>query len=143
MATIGVARTGRFDTALALLRLVVGAVFTMHGTQKLFVFGLEGVSQGFGGMGVPMPAVTGPAVALLEFFGGLALIIGVLTRLAAIGLAIDMLGAMLLVHLPNGFFLPNGVEFALVLFTACVALAIAGAGEFSVDAALGRRRSMG
>jgi putative oxidoreductase len=143
MATNGVARAGRFDTALAVLRVVVGAVFTIHGAQKLFVFGLAGVSQGFGGMGVPLPTVTAPAVALLEFFGGLALIIGLLTRLAALGLAIDMLGAMLLVHLPNGFFLPNGVEFALVLFAACVAFAVAGAGEFSVDAALGRRRSMG
>ena len=130
----------RIQTGLTLLRAAVGAVFIAHGAQKLFVFGLDGVAGAFGQMGVPFAEVTGPLVALLEFFGGIALVLGLLTRWAALGLTINMLGAMVLVHAPNGFFLPNGIEFALLLGSASLALAIMGAGELSVDAWLARRR---
>ena len=128
------------DLALLVLRLVVGIIFVMHGGQKFFVYGLSGVTQSFGGMGIPMPAVTAPLVAIVELGGGLALIFGVLTRLAGLGLAIDMLGAILLVHLKNGFFMPNGYEFAFAMLAASAAIALAGAGDLSVDAAIGRRR---
>ena len=67
----------QLDIALVILRLVVGAVFIAHGGQKMFVFGFEGVAQGFAGMGVPMAGVVGPFIALVEFFGGIALILGV------------------------------------------------------------------
>ena len=130
----------RIQTGLALIRAAVGAVFIAHGAQKLFVYGLGGVTGAFGQMGVPLPEITGPMVALLEFFGGIALLLGLLTRPAALGLAINMVGAMVLVHAPNGFFLPNGIEFALLLGSASLALAIMGAGELSVDAWLAHRR---
>lgn len=135
--------TTRLNAALAALRVIVGTVFLAHGAQKLFVFGLAGVTGAFEGMGVPLPGVTGPAVATLELLGGLALIAGLFTRLAALGLAIVMMGAIVLVHLAAGFFLPNGVEFALTLFGAAVALALAGPGSISLDAVLGRRRARG
>jgi putative oxidoreductase len=130
----------RIQSGLTLLRAAVGPIFIAHGAQKLFVYGMSGVAGAFGQMGVPLPEVTGPLVALLEFFGGIALVLGLLTRYAALGLAINMAGAMVLVHAPAGFFLPNGIEFVLVLGTASLAFAIMGAGEYSLDALLARRR---
>ena len=130
----------QIDLGLLLVRLAVGAVFIAHGAQKVFVYGFAGVSGSFGQMGIPMPGITGPLVAIVELAGGVALVIGLLTRLAAIALAIDMLGAMLLVHLAGGFFLPAGVEFTLVLFATCLALAITGPGAMSIDHGLSGRR---
>lgn len=130
----------RFDAALAVLRVVIGTVFIAHGAQKLFVYGFGGVAGAFGQMGVPLPGITGPAVALLEFFGGIALVAGLATRLAAAGLAVNMLGAALLVHVAAGFFLPGGVEFVLTLFAGSLAIALTGGGAFSIDALLGRKR---
>jgi putative oxidoreductase len=129
----------RTDAALTVLRIVVGAIFIAHGAQKLFVFGFAGVSGAFGQMGIPFPGLMGPFIALLEFFGGLALVIGLLTRLASLGLAFNMLGAITLVHLKAGFFNPAGVEFPLALVGMTLALVLAGAGRFSVDALIANR----
>lgn len=141
MRNAGSSTGKRLDAGLAALRLIVGGVFAAHGVQKLFVYGLDGVTGGFVSMGVPLAGVVGPAVAVVELVGGIALIVGLFTRLAGVGLAAVMLGAMLLVHLPAGFFLPNGVEFVLTLLGAAVALALIGPGGFSLDALLGRRRA--
>lgn len=130
---------GQLDAALAILRVIVGVIFAVHGGQKLFVFGLAGVAGAFGQMGVPLAGVVGPAVALLEFAGGIALVVGLLTRPVALGLAINMIGAILLVHGRAGFFLPAGYEFALALLGSAAALAIAGAGGWSLDAMIAGR----
>ncbi len=133
----------RIDIGLAVLRIITGIIFMVHGGQKLFVYGFAGVSGAFAQMGIPLPGITGPLVALLEFFGGFALVVGLLTRLSALGLAINMLGAIVMVHLAAGFFLPNGYEFALALLGATITLALTGAGNYSVDAVIARRRRGG
>ena len=131
----------RLQLGLTILRVVLGIVFVMHGGQKLFVFGLDGVAGGFAQMGVPAPGLTGPLTAFVEFLGGLALIFGLLSRLAAVGLIVVMLGAIVIVHLKAGFFAPNGVEFPLTLIAGLAAVALIGPGEYSIDAVIGRRRS--
>lgn len=130
----------QINLGLLLLRVAVGAIFVMHGGQKLFVFGFDGVAGVFGGMGVPMPQILGPFVALVEFFGGLALVFGLLTRLAALGLVGDMLIAILMVHMKNGFFNPGGFEFPMALLASSAMLTIAGAGNWSIDSIIGRKR---
>jgi len=128
----------QLSLGLAALRVAAGTIFIRHGAQKLFVFGFAGVTAAFTQMGVPRPGVSGPFVALLEFFGGIALVIGLLTRLVGLALAIDMLVAILLVQLKNGF---SHYELEFLLLGSSLALLLAGAGEFSVDAVLGRRRT--
>ena len=135
------ASVGRLSAALGVLRAIVGVVFVAHGAQKLFVFGFGGVIGAFEGLGVPLAGIVGPTVALLEFFGGLALIAGLFTRFVSVGLAVTMLGAIALAHLPAGFFMPDGVEFTLTLLGALTALVLAGPGAFSLDAVVARRRA--
>lgn len=133
--------TTRTDVGLTILRVATGAIFVAHGAQKIFVYGFAGVSGAFQGMGIPFPGITGPLTGLVELFAGLALVVGLLTRLAGFGLAITMLGAIAFVHLAAGFFAPTGFEFPLALLAATSALAFTGAGRFSLDGLIASRRS--
>ena len=128
----------QLDLGLAVLRLAVATIFIRHGAQKLFVFGFAGVTGAFTYMGVPMPGIAGPFVGLLEFFGGIALAFGLLTRVFALGFTIEMLVAILLVLFKNGF---GHYELEFTLCASSVALFFTGGGQFSVDALLARRAS--
>ena len=130
----------QLSLGLAALRLAVATIFIRHGAQKLFVYGFAGVTGAFTQMGVPVPGVMGPFIGLLEFFGGIALLIGFLTRLFALGFVFDMLVAILLVQLKRGF---SGYELEFLLLGSSLALVFAGAGGFSVDALLARRNAKG
>jgi len=121
------------DWGLGILRIVIGFTFLMHGWQKLFIVGFSSLPGMFGQMGAPLPELTGPLVGVLELVGGAAVLVGLGTRWVAALLAVDMLGAILLVHLPAGFFPPMGVELPLVLLAGAVTLLLAGPGAFAVD----------
>lgn len=123
---------GTQSIGLTVLRVVMGIVFLAHGYQKLFTFGFHGVAGMLGHMGIPLPAIFAVMVTLVEFLGGILLILGVATRIAAALIAIDMLVAILAVHLKKGFFNSGGIEFSLTLFAAAVCLVIEGGGALSL-----------
>ncbi len=125
---------------IAVLRVTAGIVFLAHGQQKLFVFGFSGTQGAFAQLGLPIPAILGPFVALLEFAGGIALIGGVLTRWISILFAIEMAVAVLRVHFASGFYLPKGYEFALTMCGVSTALALAGPGAAALDHLIFKRR---
>ncbi len=127
------------DRGLALLRLALGTIFIAHGGQKLLVFGLAGTTAFLESIGIPFPGLNAVVLTAVEVVGGAALLAGVFTRLTAVLLAFAMVVAVFAVHLPNGYFMPDGVEFALTLGLTSLALAQTGPGRYSVDARLERR----
>ena len=126
------------------LRIPAGIIFMAHGAQKLFGafggYGLEGTGQWMASIGLEPGYLMALAAGSAEFFGGLALLLGLLTRPAALVLAVTMIVAILSVHIGNGLFMSNnGYEFGLALVAISVALAIQGAGAVSVDRLLAAR----
>jgi putative oxidoreductase len=134
------------STATAMLRLVLGVVFFAHGAQKMLGwfggFGFTGTMSFFTGtMHIPAPLAFLAITA--EFFGGLGLILGFLTRIAAFGIAVNMLVAIATVHRAFGFFMNwdgtqkgEGFEFHLLVLAMTTFLMIRGAGALSVDRAV-------
>lgn len=120
------------------LRLVAGVIFVAHGAQKLFGwfggYGLEGTGQWMASIGLEPGYLMALLAGSAEFFGGLALLLGLLVRPAAALLSITMLVAIFAVHFENGLFMSNnGYEFGLVLLAVSISLMISGAGRFSID----------
>jgi len=120
------------------LRLPIAIIFMAHGAQKLFAwfggYGLEGTGLWMDSIGLAPGYLMALLAGSVEFFGGIALLIGFLTRPAALVLSVTMVIAIVSVHLANGFFLTNnGYEYALALLAASVALMFSGAGRYSVD----------
>ena len=124
--------SGLQSCGLAALRIVVGVIFLMHGGQKLFM-GFHNVAGFLGSLGIPLPTFAAIVLTAVEFLGGIALILGLLTRYFAALLAIDMLVALITYHVKNGFFMPNGVEYPMLLLVANLNLVLAGAGALGVD----------
>jgi len=125
------------------IRIPIGIIFVAHGAQKLFGwfggYGLEGTGQWMASIGLNPGYLMALLAGSAEFFGGLALILGLLVRPAAAVLAFTMITAIFSVHIGNGLFMSNdGYEFGLALLAASVALAISGAGRGSLDALLSR-----
>ena len=139
MSILRPASPRQISLGLTVLRIVAGITICMHGYLKLFVFGFGGVTGAFTQMGIPLPGLTGPGIGLLEFFGGIALIIGLFVRPLTALLALDLLGAIVFVRMKGGFFAPNGAELEFMLFGAFLALALAGGGAYSADEAIARR----
>ena len=126
------------------LRIPVGIIFAAHGAQKLFGwfggYGLEGTGQWMDSIGLTPGYLMAMLAGAAEFFGGLALIAGLLVRPAAGSLAVAMLVAIVTVHIDKGLFVSaNGYEFALALLAVTVALVLSGAGRGSVDRVLSQR----
>ena len=133
------------DVSLTILRLILGVVFFAHGAQKMLGwfggFGFHGTMGAFTQMG--MPAALAFLIICTEFFGGLGLIVGLLTRIAALGITGLMIGAIFMVHLANGFFMNwmgtqkgEGFEYHLLVIAMAVVLVLRGAGAFSADRVL-------
>jgi putative oxidoreductase len=128
----------RAGYGLTVLRIFVGVIFAAHGSQKLFGWfgggGLAGTAQWMESIGLGPGTLMAALAGGTEFFGGLALIIGLLARPAALGLSFTLLVAIFSVHIHNGLFMANnGYEFALALLGGTVAVLIEGAGKLSLD----------
>lgn len=135
--------TNNSFAALA-LRVPAGIIFMAHGAQKLFGwfggYGLEGTGQWMASIGLQPGYLMALGAGSAEFFGGLALLLGLLVRPAAAVLALTMLVAIVTVHLANGLFMSNnGYEFALALLAITVSLLVSGGGRLSLDRLIHQR----
>ncbi|EDP59809.1 DoxX family protein [Vibrio sp. AND4] len=123
------------------LRIPIGLIFMAHGAQKLFGwfggYGLEATAQWMASIGLGPGILMAFFAGSAEFFGGLFILLGLLTRPAAVALAFTMVIAIFSVHFENGLFLSNnGYEFGLALLAASVSLAFSGSGKVAMDEAL-------
>jgi putative oxidoreductase len=130
------------DAALLVARLLLGVVLIAHGSQKVFTWGIGGTAQAFEGMGVPLAPVSAVFSALVELVGGALLLVGAATAVVGVLVVLNMVGAALIVHAPNGIMVSNGGwELVGVIAAAALVLAAVGAGRYSVDHAIAGRRT--
>jgi putative oxidoreductase len=133
---------------ITVVRIVLGVIFFAHGSQKVLGwfggYGLKGTTGWLVSTGLPLPVAY--AVCFFEFLGGIGLLLGLLTRLAALAVIVVMVGAIAKVHWANGLFINwelapgkgHGMEANLAFIAMAVACLIAGGGALSLDALLAR-----
>ncbi|BCJ74287.1 hypothetical protein CS0771_38310 [Catellatospora sp. IY07-71] len=130
------------DVVKLLARIGFGVVFTAHGCQKLFTVGMAATTAGFKQMGLPLPGVAAWFAALVEFLGGMLLVLGLFTPIAGTLLFLNMLGAYLFVHIGKGLFVQDGGgELVIALGLGALLIAAVGAGRYSLDHWLLTRRA--
>lgn len=121
---------------LAILRIVLGIAMAVHGWSKLSG-GVDGVAGFFGTLGIPAPGLMAWVVTIVELVGGILLIVGFLTQIVGILIALDMLGAILFAFLLRGApFIENGAitwEKEAVFAAAALCIVLAGPGAWSAD----------
>ena len=137
------------DWTLTLMRLVLGVVFFAHGAQKMLGwfggYGFSGTMGYFTHGGIPAPLAFLAIAA--EFFGGIGLVVGLFSRVAALGIVVNMVVAVLTVHLPNGLFMNwsgaqkgEGYEYHLLAIALGIVILVRGGGAVSMDRALSRAK---
>lgn len=126
------------------VRVALGVIFMAHGSQKLFgAFGGRGIEGTIGiarKIGFEPAVAWGWILALTEFFGGLAILVGMLTQVASLLIIITMLVAIVKVHIKGGFFAPQGIEYNVALIGMALSLVVSGGGKLSLDGLLRRRK---
>jgi putative oxidoreductase len=138
------------DFTLTIVRLVLGIVFFAHGAQKMLGwfggYGFAG-TMGFFTQQMHIPAVFAFLAICAEFFGGLGLLVGLLSRIAAFGILCNMIVAVLTVHIHNGLFMNwtgqqkgEGFEYHLLAMALLLVVLVKGAGAFSIDHALSSKQ---
>jgi putative oxidoreductase len=130
------------DAVLLLARIGLGIIMIAHGKLMYdFGGGLAGVGQLWGQMGIPLGSVTGPAVVLFEFVGGIAMILGLAVPIVGVLMALNMVGAWVLVHTSPLFSMDhNGPELSIMIGLLCLVLAVVGSGRFGLDHLIIARR---
>ena len=137
------------DVTLCLLRVALGAVMFPHGAQKVLgIWGGHGLGPSMGFFTqLGIPPVFGALAIAAEFLGAIGLIVGLVTRVAALGIGVNMVVAVVMVHLSNGFFMNwfgnqkgEGFEYHILAVAIALALLINGGGKWSLDRALTGRR---
>ena len=136
--TIKALLSTRAGFGVSLLRVLIGFIFMAHGAQKLFGwfggYGLEGTGQWMESIGLAPGYLMAVLSGSAEFFGGLAVLLGLLARPAALVLSATLVVAIFTVHISNGLFMANnGYEFALALMAGTLAILLEGAGRVSLD----------
>ena len=143
MRTLSLAPMARLaNLASLIVRVVFGVIMATHGWQKLTQFGPANFGgQVLAGLGIPLPVLAAYVVTLVELIGGILLIVGLLSRLAALLLTVDLVVALLLVKVNVGLIAPqgseSGAELDLALIAGFLVILFAGPGKLSIDHALG------
>ena len=126
------------DFGVTILRLIVGVIYVMHAYLSLVIFTPAGSAAFMKSAGLPAPVLMAWVIIVVHSLGGIMLVMGLWTRMAAAANAVVILGAILKIHLPQGFFTkvmggqPAGYEFPLLLLGASVALILTGGGALAI-----------